>query len=127
MPGLREQARDDLKFTVGDRETGFGWDITVTRPDGDTLDLVALQSDIAETIDTETGIAILGRTAHVAVQIQDFLDATWEVPVVITDPEVRPWKVDTTDVNGRAHSFKISEVRQDRAIGLVLCFLESYT
>ena len=95
--GLREQARDDLDFTVGDRETGFGWDITVTRPDGDTLDLVALQSDIAETIDPETGIAILGRSAHVAIKIQDFLDQAppWEIPVVITDPEKRPWKVDT--------------------------------
>jgi hypothetical protein len=123
--GLRQQANDALDFMVSDPE-GFGWPIKITSPEGASADLIGLSSDVAETIDVETGVAVAGRSAHVALQVDDLTAAGLKVPVGIAESPRRPWVVDFEDIAGRPYRFKVSEARHDRAVGLVLCFLESF-
>lgn len=123
--GLRAQAAVDLVAIVEDAD-GFGWPITVTDPNGVSGSLVGLSTDIAQAIDPETGLAVAGRSASVALCIASLTTAGLGLPKGIAESTSKPWVVEFDDVNGTAHKFKVSEARPDRAAGLVVCHLESY-
>lgn len=121
---LRETAAADLRAIVEDAE-GFGWPITVTNPAGEALDLVGLSTDIGQTIDPETGIAVIGRKASVAITIAS-LEPLGGLPAHVASPALKPWRVTFNDIGGTSHEFKVMEAMPDRAIGLVTCVLEAY-
>lgn len=121
--GLREQAASDLRSIVEDAD-GFGWPITVTDPNGEELELTGLSSDIALTIDPETGMAVQGRKASVSITLASL--EPLGIPVHVSSSALKPWRVTFADIQGTSHEFKVMESYPDRAIGLVTCILEAY-
>lgn len=122
---LREQAATDLHTILTDQDD-FGWPITVTDPDGTSASLVGFSGDIFQTIDPDTGQAIAGRNAHVAISKKSLSDAGLGEPRGIADNTIKPWKVSFDDTNGVTYNFKVLEAMPDRTIGVVTCMLEAY-
>lgn len=122
---LREQAGLDLRTIVEDLD-GFGWPITVTDPSGLSATLTGLSTDIGHTIDPETGIAVSGRRASVAITIASLAEAGLGIPRAIADQSSKPWVIAFADIGGSSHTFKVCDAMPDRAIGLVTCLLEGY-
>ncbi len=125
--GLRDQISADIKNILEDVDMGFGWGITVTDPDGTTGDLKGFSNDMAQMIDVDTGLAISGRTASVAIHFTSLSEAGLGLPVAIADKTKKPWIVEFNDIVGNSHTFKVSESRPDRAAGVVVCLLECYS
>ncbi len=125
--GLREVAEADLSFILEDRDTGFGWGITVIDPDGLTKPLVGMSSDISQLIDPETGQAVSGRKASIVLRISSLFGAGFSsLPKAIADTGSKPWLVQFDSINGWSGTFKISASDPDRTIGVVSCTLEFY-
>lgn len=124
--GLRQQAAADLRAIVEDDTSGFGWPIRITNPDGESIDIVGLSTDVATVIDPDTGMAVKGRNASIAVALGTLEDEGFEIPKGITDATSKPWVVRFDDIQGTAHTFKVMDAEPDRAIGVVVCLLEAY-
>ena len=127
--GLRGLAEQDLGVILEDSTTGFGWPISITAPDGTTGLLTGFSDDIAQIIDPDTGQAISGRLASVAIRtslITEKLPGKG-LPKGIADSGSKPWVIEFDDINGTAYKFKVSQSNPDRALGLVTCLLELYT
>jgi len=125
---LRELAEQDLGRIVENADTGFGWAITLTDPAGFSSSgpLTGLSDDIAQVIDPETGQAVSGRLASVALRISTLMVEGYTMPKGIADSSKKPWLVEFEDINGNPYKFKITESNPDRALGLVTCLLETY-
>lgn len=123
---LREQAAADLVTFLEDDVTGFAWPITVTDPDGLSVAMKGFSTDIGETIDAETGMAVAGRRASVALPIRTLTANSLGVPRAIADGTGKPWVITFDDIEGNAHTFKVAEAMPDDAVGVVTCLLEAY-
>lgn len=123
---LRELARADARSFLEDADSGFGWAIQITSPAGLSASLTGYSTDIGVTIDPETGQAVTGRRASVAVPIDALADAGMSIPRHIASASSKPWVVEFDDIHGTPHSFKVLEAMPDRAIGIVTCMLEAY-
>lgn len=123
---LRVLAEKDLGLILEDSATGFGWSITVTDPAGTSRTLTGFSDDIAQIIDPDTGQAVSGRLASVAIRIALLTSQGLGLPRGIADSGRKPWVVEFNDVNGGAHRFKVAQSNPDRALGLVTCILELY-
>jgi hypothetical protein len=126
--GLRSIAEQDLGIILEDSATGFGWPITVTDPAGNsgTGPLTGFSDDIAQIIDPDTGQAVSGRLASVALRISSLTAAGLTLPRGIADAGSKPWVVQFDDINGSPYKFKVSQSNPDRALGLVTLLLELY-
>ncbi len=127
MPGLRSIAESDLGAILEDSVRGFGWAITVTNPDGISACLTGFSDDIAQVIDPDTGLAVSGRLASVALRVSSLTAAGLGLPRGIADSKLKPWIVEFNDINGNAFKFKVQQSNPDRALGLVTCILELYS
>ena len=123
---LRQLAATDLQAIVEDEQTGFGWPITVTSPGLQTAALTGLSSDISQTIDPETGQAIAGRVASVALSLASLSAAGLGVPRNVSELSLKPWVVEFSDIGGAPHKFKVTHAMPDRTLGIVTCVLEAY-
>lgn len=123
---LRDQAAADALSFLEDDVGGFACDITITTPDGVELELKGYAADIGHTIDPETGQAVSGRRASVALPIARFSAAGVDLPRHVTDRSSRPWVVQVADIEGQSHTYAVAEAMPDRAIGVVTCLLEAY-
>lgn len=124
--GLRELAETDAGNILNDVTYGFGWSITVTDPDGASAVLTGFSNDISQLIDPDTGQAVSGRLATAAIHIQTLIDAGLSLPVGIVDLNSKPWVIEFNDINGNSYTFKVNESNPDRALGVVVCILETY-
>lgn len=125
---LREQAEQDLAFILEGDDQGFRWDITVTDPAGvQSSGLFGFADDIAQIIDPDTGQAVSGRLASVAIRIAALSAQGLTLPEGIADASRKPWLIAFDDINGNPYTFKVTQSNPDRAIGLVTCLLEAYT
>lgn len=124
---LRQLAEADLGLIMEDATTGFGWAITITDPAGVSASLTGLSDDIAQLIDPDTGQAVSGRMASVALRLSSLTAAGLGIPVGISDSSSRPWVVQFDDINGTAHTFMVQKSNPDRALGIVTLILEAYT
>ena len=124
---LRALAEADLGRILENKSTGFGWDITLTNPEGKTELLTGFSQDIALVIDPDTGILVSGRTASVALRI-GLLRAKGftENPRNISDEDKKPWVVGFKDINGTPCLFKVVKSNPDAMIGCVTLLLEAY-
>lgn len=128
---LRDQARQDLAFTLSDDVEGFGWPMVLIDQDGAELPLVGQSGDIAILIDPDTGTAIAGRTAHFALQISQ-INAAVEAgtisgfPEGINEADLKPWKIRFDDLEGATYTFKIVQTFPDRTLGLLSGLLGVY-
>jgi hypothetical protein len=120
--GLREQAALDAQSILEDTSTGFGWPLTLTSPLGGVALLNGLTNDIGQTIDPETGQAVAGRRASVAVSLRSLTT----MPVAEADSNSKPWVVTFNSIEGVTASWKVIEVFPDRAVGVVVLLLEAY-
>lgn len=123
---LRQLAEADLGVILEDGATGFGWPITITDPAGNTGTLTGFSDDIAQIIDPDTGQAVSGRLASVALRISSLALEGLTLPKGIADAGSKPWVIEFDDINGNAYKFKVSQSNPDRALGLVTCLLELY-
>lgn len=124
--GLRDLASQDLNLIMSDKDTGFGWDITLTNPEQQTLIVVGFSNDIGKNIDPETGTPVSGRSPTIAIPMKPLLDAGFEFPVGISDSSMKPWVVQFNDINGTPHKFKVAQTFPDRGLGIIECKLEAY-
>ncbi len=127
--GLREIAEQDLGVILEDTASGFGWPISLSAPDGTVGLLTGFSDDIAQVIEPDTGTAVSGRLASVAIRtalISEKLPGKG-LPVGIADAATKPWLVAFDDINGNPYTFKVDQSNPDRAAGLVTLLLELYT
>lgn len=125
---LRQLAESDLGLILEDRETGFGWPITITDPTGfsGTGPLTGFSNDIAQVIDPDTGQAVSGRLATVSVRTALLTSVGLGRPVGVADAGSKPWIVEFEDINLNPYKFKVSEAPPDRGLGLITLILELY-
>ena len=123
---LRINAEKDLGIILEDDVGGFGWPITVTDPAGTSAALIGSSTDIMQGIDPDTGVMVTGRIASVALRLSSLAVAGLDIPVGISNKALKPWLIQFDDINGVSYTFKVSESRPDRALGLVVCVLELY-
>jgi hypothetical protein len=123
--GLRVEHEAALAETLEDPDL-YGWPITVTDPSGASVSLYGSSTDIQQVIDPETGQAVTGRLASVAVRLSTLYAAGLGIPRAIASASSKPWRVDFNDINGLSYNFKVRESAPDRAFGLVLLTLETY-
>lgn len=126
MAGLREKAELHLGKILENSSTGFGWAIRITSPGGVFANLVGFSDDIAQVIDPDTGQAVSGRLASVALRISSLYAACLTLPQGIADSDSKPWVIEFDDINGKPYKFKVAQSNPDRALGLVTCLLEVY-
>ncbi len=126
--GLRETAETDLAYILEGDPSGFRFAIKVTDPAGvSSSGLFGFSSDIAQIIDPDTGQAVSGRLASVAIRIAALTAQSLTLPEGISDASKKPWIVAFDDINGNSYTFKVTQSNPDRTIGLVTCLLEAYT
>ena len=125
--GLRELAEADARVILNDGVYGFGYSISLENPAGTVVpDLTGFSNDISQVVDPDTGVAVSGRLATAVLNINDITDAGLELPKGIADAGSKPWLIRFDDINGNAHTFKVSKSDPDRAIGILVCTLEFY-
>tara|TARA_R100000808_G_C2155423_1_gene167861 strand:- start:9031 stop:9417 length:387 start_codon:yes stop_codon:yes gene_type:complete len=124
---LRSAAEADLAFILEDGVMGFGWPIKVINPDGVAASFTGYSNDISAIIDPDTGQAVSGRLASVAIRISTLrASVLGDIPRGISDNLMKPWIVDFDDINGLPYKFKVQQSNPDRALGIVTCLLEVY-
>lgn len=124
--GLRQQAAADLRAIVEDAATGFGWPVTLTDPSGTVVQLTGLATDIGIVIDPQTGVAVRGRKASVALSMATLTEIGVGLPYAVADSSLKPWTVTVADVGGTEFTYSVLESIPDRAAGLVVLMLEAY-
>ena len=124
---LREKAEADLGSILENSSTGFGYPITLTDPAQLSKDLTGFSNDIGFLIDPDTGLAVSGRRASVALRISTLIaEGFTSLPTAIQDKTLKPWIVNFNDINGNAFIFKVSDAQPDRGLGIITCTLEIY-
>ena len=103
---LRQLAEADLGVILEDGATGFGWPITITDPAGNTGALTGFSDDIAQVIDPDTGMAVSGRLASVALRISSLVLEGLTLPRGIADAGSKPWVIEFDDINGNAKKLR---------------------
>lgn len=125
--GLREIAEQDQAFILEDEEHGFGWEITLTDPDGLTDTFTGYSQDVYTLIDADTEIAASGRVISVALRISSILAAGFsDIPEGVQSQDSLPWRVQFDDLQGDPYSFAVRDSEPDRTLGMVVCFCVPY-
>ncbi len=124
--GLRTIAESDLSFILEDDVHGFGWPITVIDPLDVAVAVIGFSDDIAQVIDPDTGQAVSGRLASVALRMSTLIAAGIGIPQGISDINIKPWRIIFDDILGTSYTFKVAQSNPDRALGIVTCILERY-
>lgn len=120
---LRTLAENDLSFILEDKVNGFGWDMILRNPNGETQNLVGFSNDISQAIDPDTGQLVSGRSATVALRMSTL---TIGIPRGITNTSSKPYVVIFNDINGNSYTFKVQQSNPDRTIGVITLLLEAY-
>ena len=124
---LRAKAEADLGVILENASTGFGYPITLTDPTGLSKDLTGFSNDIGFLIDTDTGLAISGRRASIALRISTLTTQGFtSLPKGAQGEALKPWVVNFDDINGNPFTFKVSDAQPDRGLGIITCTLEIY-
>lgn len=122
-----EIAQQDKAFTLNDKVMGFGSDITITDPDLLTAVIPGRTNDISFAIDPNTGEAVSGRTATIAIDINELVAAGFtSLPEAQSDKTKKPWIIEFNDQQGNSYDFIVLEGNPDRTLGIVLCTLQFY-
>jgi len=128
MPNLREIFELDLGLTLEDNVNGYGWPIIVEDPDGNTAPLNGQSGDIGLTIDPNTGVAVSGREAHVALRVSS-IEASSLVGLPrgqAKNDTKKPWIFRFEDINGHPGVFMVRQVMPDETGGVITCIIEAY-
>lgn len=122
---LRQLAASDAASIMSDTATGFGWSVRVAQPGGDPVEVTGFSGDIAQVIDPETGQAVSGRLAHVALPISSLTAVGLGIPKGVISTDEKPWIILFDDLEGTQVRFIVAESNPDRTIGIVVLVLEA--
>jgi hypothetical protein len=122
---LLDEAAADLASILGDTVGGFAVPITIADPNGVSAVINGLATDIGLTIDPETGQAVIGRKASIAIPLRALEDAGLEQPRGVASKTAKPWTATFTLSTGAAQTFKITGAMPDK-LGCLVCFLDVY-
>lgn len=125
---LLVQAEADLAVTL-EAPGDFGNPVTVTDPDGfqGTEQLHGRTTDIGQLIDPDTGQGVSGRHASCTLRMASLTAAGFtSLPVGIADATGKPWLVAFAGVSTPLQTYKVSQSRPDRALGVVVMILEAW-
>lgn len=120
--GLRATAAADAKAILEDASSGFGWPLLVLSPAGAQFSVTGFATDIGQTVDPDTGQAVAGRRASVAVHAS----ALPVVPEGVADATVKPWRVQYANSAGVVGLWKVVDVLPDHAMAVLVLLLEAY-
>jgi hypothetical protein len=105
-------------------EIGAAWEFTITSPDGVIRDFVGRMSDTSQQIDPGTNTPVSGRRVVFSVSLTD-LEYHGMLDIRGTEkPTEKPWKIETTDILGREHTYKAVETNPDSSIGNMVIHAE---
>lgn len=117
MGGLSDLAKADAA-AIMQSLTDFGQAATVTNPDGVSLDVVGLHTDISQTLDPDTGIPVNHRVQHFAIAY-DVVEPVLGVPQGRTSTARGPWLVRKDNVD-----YRVAKSSPDRTANIILMTLE---
>ncbi len=124
---LLQIAQDDKSFTLNDNLFGFGSTIKLTDPDLFSADVIGRSNDISFAIDPNTGQTVSGRSATVAIDLNELEEKGFSsIPEYESDKTKKPWIIEFDDTQGNTHIFTVLEANPDRTLGIVLCTLQLY-
>ena len=122
-----EIAQQDKAFTLNDDVYGFGSTINLTDPDLFSADVIGRSNDISFAIDPGTGVAVSGRNATIAIDMNELTDKGFsDLPAAQSRKDKKPWIIEFDDQQGSTHVFTVLEGNPDRTLGIVLCTLQLY-
>ena len=124
--GLAEIIHADTRTILNDTQCGNGVAISITAPDCTVGTLTGFSNDIGLLVDADTGQAVSGRAATIAIHLADLAEQGLAIPENVHNKRSKPWVVGYTDQLGNAYTFKVSESHPDRTAGIVTCTLVSY-
>lgn len=120
---LLDVAAADLRAILSDVDSGFAVPIRVISPEDTEVTVNGLATDIGMSFDPETGQAIAGRRASVALPIAELEAAGSEEPRGA--PSGRPWRLAFALPHAEERIFKVASVMPDK-LGCLVCFIEDY-
>lgn len=123
--GLRELAELDLAIIVEDEAFGFGREITLTNPDGDSETITGFTNDVSQVVDPDTGVLVSVRIASATLRISS-ITLSGGLPEGIADASKKPWRVSFEDIGGNMVEYKVAQGNPDRALGVIFLVLELY-
>lgn len=123
--GLRELAEADLAVIIEDENFGFGREITLTNPDGDSETLIGFTNDVSQVTDPETGQLVSIRLASATLRIST-ITISGGLPEGVADASAKPWRVSFEDILGNMIEYKVAQGNPDRALGVIFLVLELY-
>jgi len=121
---LKQLARDTLRQILNDQNAAFGAEFVLTAPDGFTsaLPLVGRTQDIAQMIDPQSGVAVQGRIATVALSLADLTAGGYaDMPRGIPETNAKPWLVAF-----EGNTYRVTDSNPDRSLGVLVLHLEFY-
>lgn len=121
--GLREIAQRDSR-TILNGDAGIA--LTLIDPAGNAGTLTGWSNDIGFVIDPDTGQAVSGRYATIAVSMTDLAAEGLGIPTNVSEA-VDPWRVSFVNERGETFSFSVMSAQPDRTLGVVTCVLEVFS
>ncbi len=119
-------ARADTRAFLNDSLTGSAVPIAITPPGLPARTLMGWSNDIGLLVDPDTGQAISGRIATVALSIADLAAQNLPIPESEHSTSAKPWVISFLDGQLDNYVFSIVETHPDRTTGIVTCTVDSY-
>lgn len=124
--GFLETAAADLAGILSDDVGGFAVPIQIVDPNNNTATVNGIANEIGFKIDPETGVAVSGQKATVALSLRAIDAAGLGQPRGIAAGDKRPWSMTFQLPAMRdAQTFKVASTMPDQ-LGCLVCFLEIY-
>lgn len=123
--GLRDIAEADLAVIIEDETFGFGREITLTNPDGDSETLTGFTNDVSQVTDPETGQLVSIRLASATLRTST-ITLSGGLPEGVADASEKPWRVSFENIDGNMVEYKVAQGNPDRALGVIFLVLELY-
>lgn len=120
MVNLRQIAQRDVKRIL---EGEASIELTITDPAGNAGTLRGWSNDIGFLIDPDTGQAVSGRHATIAVSMLSLREQGLANPTGIEDRDKKPWLVQVANEFGESFTFAVQASQPDRTMGNVTCDL----
>ncbi len=123
---IRDLAASDHAAIVQDVAGGFAIPIVVTNPEGVSLSMNGLTTDVGEVVDMQSGMEIAGRRVSVQILTAPLIAAGMGEPRAVMDGNAKPWLVTFANVQGVPRTYKIFDVKPDEIFGSHKCLCEAW-
>lgn len=115
---LLKQAEEDLKFTLEDKENGFGVEFEFVDEENELKENINCNcSDIGLLLDITSGATVSSRQVEITARIKTLKELGFAYPT-------NSWQVKYSNVNNEEFYFAIKEIRPDRTLGVYNFVLE---